>query len=70
MAIRKYADGESKLTVLQGEEAQVVQNHRERVGKAVSEFSADERKALEADLAAVKKEDAPEAISPNPRKEE
>jgi len=53
MAMQKYAVGES-LTVLRGEEAQVVQGYRTRLGKSVSEFSKDELQALESDLAAVR----------------
>ena len=61
MAIRKVADGEGKIEVLRGEEAQVLNEHQAKTGKyAVSDFSDEERKALESDLSKVKAEE-PEA---------
>lgn len=50
MAIKKYAQGEGNLEVLRGEEAVVVQSHLAKTGKAVTEFSDEEREALREDL--------------------
>lgn len=52
MAMRKTGDA-SKIDVAYfGEEAGIVNTHLQRVGKSVSDFSADEKKALQEDLQA------------------
>lgn len=60
MAMQKYTKGEGKVQVLfEGAEAQVIQEHRVKTGKAsVSEFTNDELKALEADLDNARKNNA------------
>lgn len=59
MAIEKFTNAESKLEVLKGEAAQIINRHFHKTGKfAVSEFTDDEKSALEKDLSAVV-EDAP-----------
>lgn len=58
MSMRKYADGEGKLEVLRGREANALNAHMERLGKfSVSDFSDDEREALQADLEKAREED-------------
>ena len=59
--MRKYSQGEGNLEVLRGEEAVVINKHLAKTGKAVSDFSDDERTALHADLDAVRgeQEEAP-----------
>lgn len=62
MAMKKYTQSEGKLEVLRGREANVLNDHFSKTGKfAVSDFSDDEREALNADLDAARqaeKEDA------------
>lgn len=62
--MRKYSQGEGNLEVLRGEEAVVVNKHLAKTGKAVSDFTDDERAALHADLDAVRgKDETPAAES-------
>lgn len=50
MAMRKTGDA-SKIDVAYfGEEATIVNEHLRKVGKSVSDFSADEKKALNKEL--------------------
>lgn len=54
MAIEKYTTSE-KFEVLRGEEAQVLHEHRQRLGKSsLTDFDKDELDALEKDLRSVK----------------
>jgi hypothetical protein len=46
MAMRKYADGESKLEVLRGHEAETLARFEAKVGKNFSQLEDDERKEL------------------------
>lgn len=63
MPIKKYATGEGELEVLRGEEAVVVQSHLSKTGKAVSDFSDEERKALHKDLDKVRPKEDPKSDS-------
>lgn len=59
MAMKKTSQGEGKIEVLRGEEAQVLNDHFAKTGKyAVSDFSEDEREALDADLSQTREEKA------------
>jgi len=61
MSMKKYTSPE-KVEVFYGEEAAVVNRHLKRVGKAISDFSEEEKEALSADLEkAQEKEAAKEA---------
>lgn len=52
MAMRKTGDSQKIEVAYFGEEAPIVNAHLQRVGKSVSDFSAEEREALESDLQA------------------
>ena len=54
MPMKKYTQSEGKLTVLRGAEAAVLSDHVVKTGKKVSDFSAEELKALDADLQAAR----------------
>lgn len=55
MAIEKYTTSE-KFEVLRGEEAQVLHEHRQKLGKSsVADFDKEELEALERDLTRVAK---------------
>ena len=56
MAMKKYTTPE-KAEVFSGKEATVVNKHLAKHGKAVSDFSDEEREALYADLEAVREKD-------------
>lgn len=56
MTLKKYGDAE-QANVFHGREAQVVSTHMQRHGKAVSEFSKDEKAALSAELEAIQAEE-------------
>jgi hypothetical protein len=58
MAFKKYAESEGDLEVLRGKEAVVLNEHFSKTGKrAVSDFSAAERKALNKDLDSAREEE-------------
>lgn len=62
MAMRKYAEGEGKMEVLRGAEANVLHDHMERLRKfSVAEFSDEEKDALQRDLSEVRKQEEDEA---------
>ncbi len=62
--MKKYTSPE-KIVVFYGEEAVVVNRHLKRVGKAISDFSDEEKEALSADLEKVRpSEDKPAADVP------
>lgn len=64
--MRKYTQSEGKLEVLRGQEAQVLNDHFNKLGKRkVSDFSEEEIEALEAELNAVRQEE-----QSNPAEEE
>jgi hypothetical protein len=48
--MKKYSQGEGSLEILRGDEAVVVNEHLSKTGKAISDFSDEERKALHSDL--------------------
>lgn len=51
MTMKKYAQGEGKLEVLAGAEAQVVHDHMQRTGKyQLSEFDEGQMSDLQKDL--------------------
>ena len=50
MAIRKTGDAEQIDVAYFGEEASIVNSHLQRVGKSVSDFSAEEKEALNQEL--------------------
>lgn len=52
MAMKKTGDVEKIAVAYLGEEAGIVNQHLQRVGKSVLDFSADEKKDLEKDLQA------------------
>lgn len=56
MAIQKYGDAE-QADVFHGREAQVVNVHMQRHGKAVSEFSQEQKATLDAELEQLRAED-------------
>lgn len=51
--MKKYGDNE-KAEVFTGREANVVSEHLQRVAKPISEFSKEEKEALQADLEQVR----------------
>lgn len=53
MAMKKYTSPE-KLEVFSGEEATVVNKHLAKTGKAVSDFSDEEKEAFLSDLEKVR----------------
>ncbi len=57
MTMKKYTSPE-KVEVFYGDEAAVVNKHLKRVGKAVSDFSDEEKEALSADLEKVREKEA------------
>ncbi len=57
--MRKYGNPE-KLKLFRGEEARVLNEHLAKTGKAVSDFSEEEKDALQTDLEAVAVEDEAE----------
>jgi len=57
MSMKKYTTPE-KAEVFYGEEAAVVNRHLKRVGKAVSDFSDEEKEALSNDLEKVREREA------------
>lgn len=54
--MKKYTSPE-KIEVFYGEEAAVVNKHLAKLGKAVSDFTDEEKEALQADLEAVRVEE-------------
>lgn len=46
MAMKKYAEGEGKVEVLRGHEAQALSSFESKTGKTLSELNDDERKEL------------------------
>lgn len=53
--MKKYTTSE-KFEVLRGEEAQVLHEHRQKLGKSsIADFNSDELEALEKDLTRVSK---------------
>jgi hypothetical protein len=55
--MKKYTTSE-KFEVLRGEEAQVLHDHRQRLGKSsLADFDQDELEALERDLTKLAKQD-------------
>lgn len=62
--MKKYAEAEGNLEVLRGREAQVMNDHLQRVGKAVSDFDTEEKKALQVDLEQARKENKEEDDEP------
>lgn len=57
MSMKKYTSPE-KLEVFHGEEAVVLNRHLKRTGKAVSEFSDEERESFLSDLETVREREA------------
>lgn len=56
--MKKYTQAEGELEVLRGLEAQALNDHFAKTGKrAVSDFSDEERKALDADLAEARRQE-------------
>ena len=66
MAMRKTGDA-SKIDVAYfGEEAGIVNEHLQRVGKSVSDFSAEEQEALQKDLQAFRASSEEETVESTP----
>lgn len=59
MAMQKFGDSEP-AEVFRGREANVVSEHIQKHGKAVSDFDDNEKSALDADLSAVREEEKAE----------
>lgn len=57
MAMQKFGDSEP-AEVFRGREASVVSEHIQKHGKAVSDFDDNQKSALNADLEAVREQDA------------
>lgn len=68
MGMQKYGDNQP-AEVFVGEEAVVVSSHLQRTGKALSDFSEEERNALDEDLAKFRPEskDDPEPVATHPQ---
>lgn len=70
MAMQKFGDAEQAV-VFRGREAEVVNAHIVKHGKAVSEFSDDERAVLDAELEAVREpKSQDETPAPEPVEEQ
>lgn len=66
MAMRKTGDA-SKIDVAYfGEEAGIVNRHLSKTGKSVTEFSADEKEALDRDLKAFRASNEDESVESGP----
>ena len=69
MTFQKFNSAEGKLEVLSGRAANVLNEHFRRTGKyVVSDFSADEKTALDSDLTRAIKEDSAEQQVVQPEK--
>ena len=67
MTLQKTGDNE-RADVFRGPEAEVVNRHMQRVGKAVSEFDQDELKALDDELESVREsKESSSAQTPEPQ---
>jgi hypothetical protein len=53
MTMKKYAQGEGKLDIFRGPEAEVVNRHLAKTGKSLEDFSEEERKAFHEELDSV-----------------
>jgi hypothetical protein len=62
MAIQKIGDAQP-ASVFTGKEATVVSEHIQRLGKSVSDFSNEEKSALDSDLEAVREVNDGESVN-------
>jgi hypothetical protein len=62
MAIRKTGDAQKIDVAYFGEEAGIVNEHLQKVGKSVSDFSAEEKEALTKDLQAFRASNDEESV--------
>ena len=65
MAMRKTGDAEKVGVAYFGEEAGIVNEHLQKTGKSVVDFSADEREDLEKDLQAFRASNEEESVESN-----
>lgn len=66
MAMRKTGDAEKVQVAYFGEEAGIVNQHLQRVGKSIVDFSADEKKALNEDLQAFRASNEDDSVEVEP----
>jgi hypothetical protein len=66
MAMRKTGDAEKIDVAYFGEEAGIVNEHLSKTGKSVSDFSAEEKEALDKDLQAFRASNEDAAVDSEP----